>query len=85
MIASCCTDDMRCGIDANAAGMGCISLEEVRAFTSMNASDGGTGVGLKNVCERLIARYGVQAGCFHGPDPEGGFTVHVIMPVIRNG
>ena len=44
----------------------------------------GTGVGLKNVCERLIARYGVQAGCFHGPDPEGGFTVHVIMPVIRN-
>lgn len=45
---------------------------------------GGTGVGLKNVCERLTARYGVQAGCFHGPDPEGGFTVHVIMPVIRN-
>jgi signal transduction histidine kinase len=42
------------------------------------------GVGLKNVCERLIARYGVQAGCFHGPDPEGGYTVHVIMPVIRN-
>src|SRR3546814_4159707 len=45
---------------------------------------GGTGVGLKNVCERLIARYGVQAGCFHGPDPEGGYTVHVIMPVIRH-
>ena len=45
--------------------------------------DCGTGVGLKNVCERLIARYGVRAGCFHGPDPEGGFTVHVIMPVVR--
>lgn len=44
----------------------------------------GTGVGLKNVCERLIARYGVQAGCFHGPDPEGGFTVHVILPIVRN-
>jgi two-component system, LytTR family, sensor kinase len=44
----------------------------------------GTGVGLKNVCERLIARYGIQAGCFHGPDPEGGFTVHVIMPIVRN-
>ena len=50
-----------------------------------NCDDCGTGVGLKNVCERLIARYGVQAGCFHGPDPEGGFTVHVIMPIIRNG
>jgi two-component system LytT family sensor kinase len=45
---------------------------------------GSTGVGLKNVCERLIARYGTQAGCFHGPDPEGGFSVHVIMPIIRN-
>ena len=45
----------------------------------------GTGVGLRNVCDRLVARYGVQAGCFHGPDPEGGYTVHVILPVIRNG
>jgi signal transduction histidine kinase len=44
----------------------------------------GSGVGLNNVCERLIARYGVQAGCFHGPDPAGGFTVHVILPVVRN-
>ena len=50
-----------------------------------DCEDCGTGVGLKNVCERLTARYGVQAGCFHGPDPEGGFTVHVILPVIRHG
>jgi two-component system LytT family sensor kinase len=48
------------------------------------ADCGGTGVGLKNVCERLIARYGVEAGCFHGPDPEGGFTVHVILPIVRH-
>jgi LytS/YehU family sensor histidine kinase len=48
-------------------------------------NEGGAGVGLKNVCERLIARYGIQAGCFHGPDPEGGYTVHVILPVVRNG
>jgi hypothetical protein len=47
--------------------------------------EAGAGVGLKNVCERLIARYGVQAGCFHGADPEGGYSVHVIMPVVRNG
>ncbi len=50
---------------------------------SMDSS--GAGVGLKNVCERLIARYSARAGCFHGPDPEGGFTVHVILPVVRNG
>ncbi|HEV2748266.1 MAG TPA: histidine kinase [Allosphingosinicella sp.] len=45
---------------------------------------GSTGVGLNNVCDRLIARYGVQAGCFHGTDPAGGFTVHVILPAIRD-
>jgi LytS/YehU family sensor histidine kinase len=49
------------------------------------AAEGGAGVGLKNVCERLVARYGVQAGCFHGPDPSGGYTVHVILPVVRGG
>ena len=42
-----------------------------------------TGVGLANVCDRLIARYGTQAGCFHGADPQGGFTVHVVLPVVR--
>ncbi|MGZ8312378.1 MAG: sensor histidine kinase [Allosphingosinicella sp.] len=47
--------------------------------------DGGTGVGLRNVCDRLTARYGNRAGCLSGPDPDGGFTVHIFMPVIRNG
>ncbi len=42
---------------------------------------GGTGVGLRNVCERLGARYGSRAGCLYGPDPDGGFTVHLYMPV----
>jgi LytS/YehU family sensor histidine kinase len=52
--------------------------------TPAAAEASSTGVGLNNVCERLVARYGVQAGCFHGPDPAGGFTVHVILPVVRN-
>jgi LytS/YehU family sensor histidine kinase len=43
-----------------------------------------TGVGMRNVCDRLVARYGVQAGCFHGPDPEGGYTVHVVLPIHRH-
>ncbi len=46
--------------------------------------DGGTGVGLRNVCDRLTARYGARAGCLHGPDPDGGYTVHIYLPVIRN-
>jgi hypothetical protein len=44
-----------------------------------------TGVGMRNVCDRLVARYGVQAGCFHGPDPEGGYTVHIVLPINRQG
>jgi len=47
--------------------------------------EGGTGVGLRNVCDRLTARYGNRAGCLHGPDPDGGFTVHLFMPVVKHG
>jgi two-component system, LytTR family, sensor kinase len=43
-----------------------------------------TGVGLANVADRLFARYGRQAGVLHGPDPAGGFTVHLFIPVSRN-
>ena len=42
-----------------------------------------TGVGLKNVCDRLVARYGARSGCLSGPDPDGGFTVHIYVPVAR--
>ena len=48
------------------------------------AGDGGTGVGLRNVCERLTARYGSRAGCLHGADPDGGYTVHIFMPVVTD-
>jgi hypothetical protein len=47
--------------------------------------EGSTGVGLRNVCDRLVARYGNRAGCLHGPDPDGGYTVHLFMPVVKNG
>ena len=47
--------------------------------------ESGTGVGLRNVCDRLTARFGARAGCLYGPDPDGGFTVHLYMPVVRNG
>jgi hypothetical protein len=45
----------------------------------------GTGVGLANVCERLSARFGAAAGCLHGPDPEGGYRVHIFMPAVSDG
>jgi len=59
--------------------------DDGEAAAAPGTCDGGAGVGLRNVCERLVARYGVQAGCFHGPDPAGGYTVHVILPVAHGG
>lgn len=45
----------------------------------------GTGVGLKNVADRLKARFGNEASCRYGPLPNGGFGVTIFMPLIRNG
>ncbi len=48
------------------------------------AADGGTGVGLRNVSERLAARFGDAAHCAWGPRPEGGFAVRMTLPLVRN-
>jgi LytS/YehU family sensor histidine kinase len=45
----------------------------------------GAGVGLKNVTDRLRARFGEEATCRYGPLPNGGFGVTLFMPLIRNG
>jgi two-component system, LytTR family, sensor kinase len=41
----------------------------------------GHGVGLRNVCERLAARFGAQADCRYGARPQGGFRVALTMPL----
>ncbi|MBC7986928.1 MAG: histidine kinase [Sphingomonadaceae bacterium] len=43
----------------------------------------GTGVGLRNVRERLEARYGGESSVQWGARPEGGFLVTLIMPINR--
>jgi two-component system, LytTR family, sensor kinase len=45
----------------------------------------GTGVGLANVRDRLLARFGDKASCRWGPLPGGGFAVILAMPIVRNG
>ncbi|MEZ5656494.1 MAG: histidine kinase [Sphingobium sp.] len=45
----------------------------------------GMGVGLRNVRDRLAARFGTEAGCRWGPLPQGGFGVTLTMPIIRDG
>lgn len=43
------------------------------------------GVGLRNVRDRLEARFGNAASCAWGARPDGGFAVSLSMPVVRDG
>jgi two-component system, LytTR family, sensor kinase len=47
--------------------------------------DESTGVGLRNVCERLSSRFGDAASCEHGPAPGGGYQVLIHLPVLADG
>jgi two-component system LytT family sensor kinase len=46
------------------------------------AANGGTGVGLRNVRDRLLARYGEAADCSFWRRDEGGFRVQLTMPLV---
>jgi hypothetical protein len=45
----------------------------------------GTGTGLRNVRDRLAARFGDASGVRWGPRAGGGFAVTLFMPVTRHG
>lgn len=45
----------------------------------------GTGLGLGNVRERLLTRYGPAAGCEWGPSDDGGFFVSLWLPLAQEG
>lgn len=45
----------------------------------------GTGVGLGNVRERLLTRYGPSAGCEWGRSDSGGFQVSLWLPAGKEG
>lgn len=49
------------------------------------ATHEGTGLGLRNVCQRLDARFGNRASCRFGALSSGGFKVSITMPVETNG
>ncbi|WP_454886885.1 sensor histidine kinase [Sphingomonas oryzagri] len=49
------------------------------------AAEGGTGVGLRNVRDRLAARFGDVAHCHWGPRAGGGFAVRITLPLVRHG
>jgi LytS/YehU family sensor histidine kinase len=41
----------------------------------------GTGVGLRNVIDRLLTRFDGNASLTYGPRPEGGFRVDIKLPL----
>lgn len=50
-----------------------------------SADDGGSGIGLANVRDRLSARFGDQGQIRYGRRDGGGFMVHLRLPMIRRG
>lgn len=62
-----------------------LSVEDDGEALGEDATLHGTGVGLKNVTDRLRARFGEEAACRYGPLANGGFGVTIFMPLIRNG
>jgi len=61
-----------------------LSVEDDGEPLGDDASLHGAGVGLKNVTDRLKARFGEAATCRYGPLGNGGFGVTIFMPLIRN-
>ena len=60
-----------------------IKVKDDGEYAAGQDDGGSTGVGLRNVRERLVARYDTRAGCLAGAGPDGGYTVHLFMPVVR--
>ncbi|MGC6329479.1 sensor histidine kinase [Rhizorhabdus sp. FW153] len=61
-----------------------LSVEDDGDPLAEGEAPAGTGVGLRNVSDRLRARFGEEASCRFGPLPNGGFGVTLFMPLIRN-
>ena len=64
-----------------------LTVEDDGEPDALSAKDGaaGHGVGLRNVCDRLEARFPGAAKCVHGPRPGGGFRVELTLPMTGNG
>lgn len=48
-------------------------------------ANGGTGIGLENVRNRLAARFGDEAKVESGPLPAGGYATVLTIPLVRSG
>ena len=66
------------------AGLSLLVEDDGNPAPIMNGHDAGTGVGLQNVRDRLIARFGNAGDCRWSTRPGGGFAVTLTMPLVRN-
>jgi len=57
-----------------------LELRIVDDGEGLGAPAAGTGTGVRNVCDRLAARFGAQARCDHDPQPGGGYLVTLVLP-----
>jgi two-component system, LytTR family, sensor kinase len=57
--------------------------DDGRADAGLLPASVGTGTGVRNVCERLAARFGDAARCESGLRAAGGFGVTLVMPLSR--
>jgi two-component system LytT family sensor kinase len=64
-----------------AAGKLHLSVEDDADGPVTAGAANGHGVGLRNVCDRLAARFDGAAECRYGPRPEGGFRVELTLPL----
>ncbi|MBV9931647.1 MAG: histidine kinase [Alphaproteobacteria bacterium] len=63
-----------------------LTVENDRGPSGANTGAGnGTGVGLANVCERLVARFGPAGECEAEPLATGGWRVTLAMPLEVDG
>lgn len=58
-----------------------IDVEDDGPGVALPGAQPGQGVGLRNVHNRLAARFGGQASCAAGPGPQGGFAVTIRLPL----
>ena len=63
-----------------AAGRLHLTVEDDGEEPAGEGAVNGHGVGLRNVCDRLAARFDGAAECHYGPRPEGGFRVELTLP-----
>ena len=75
---------VRLRAEATSRGLTLIVEDDGDASATATPEDG-AGIGLRNVRDRLSARYGAAAACHWEARPDNGFRVSISLPLVRDG